>query len=141
MSLESMRRAVETRLTTQLTLTHPTVKIKYENVKFVQPKNVPYVSVFIIEGDSFQANLGKSFTERHIGIVQIDIMTPEGVGTNIRNQLADRIGAIFRRYQESLLGGGYVHFRTPRNTPLGNEGLFDKMAVSIPYIRDEKYID
>lgn len=139
MSIESMRKFVETTLTNQLALTHPTVKIKYENVKFIQPSGVIYVSTFLLEGDAFQASLGNKFVERHVGVLQIDIMTPEGIGTAGRNSLADRISEIFRRLNSLLDDGAYVQFRIPRSTALGNEGLFDRMAVSVSYYRDEKY--
>lgn len=139
MSVESMRRFVETTITTQLALTHPNVKIKYENVKFAPRPNDMYVAAYIIEGDSFQASLGNRFVERHVGIVQVDIMTPEGQGTSTRNILADRIGEIFRRLKATLVDGSYLQFRVPRATPLGNEGLYDRMAVSIAYYRDERY--
>lgn len=138
MSLELFRQYVESRLTTQLASSDPLVKIKYENVKFVQPVGSTYVSIYLIEGDSFQANLGNSFTERHVGVLQIDIMTPEGTGTKYRNELADRIGGFFRAKQIGMVDGSYAWFKTPRNTALGNEGLFDRIAVSITYTRDEK---
>ena len=139
MSVNALRKHVETRLSTQLAITNPTVKIKYENVKFNQPSNQTYVSIYLLEGDSFQASLGTSFTERHVGVLQVDIMTPEGTGTQSRNALAETIGGFFRRNQALLEDGSYVQFRVPRYTSLGNEGLFDRIAVSIPYYRDEKY--
>lgn len=140
MSLESLRKYVEHRLTSQLALTHPAVKIKYENVKFNQPSGSLFVAVYVIDGDSFPANLGDKFTERHVGIIQIDVMTPEGSGTSNRNKLSDRISEIFRIKQAVLDDGSSVTFRSPRTTPLGNEGLFDRVAITFPYYRDEKYI-
>lgn len=139
MSLESMRKYVETTLTTELASTHPSVKIKYENVKFVPVSGGTYVAIYILDGDAFQASLGNRFTERHVGVLQIDIMSPEGSGTTYRNSLADRISSIFRRLNSLLVDGSYLQFRVPRTTALGNEGLYDRLAVSISYYRDEKY--
>lgn len=140
MSLDLMRQYVEVRLTNLLASSNPGMKIKYENVKFDQPSGQAYVSIYIIEGDSFRTNLGSSLVERHVGVLQIDIMTPEGTGTSARNQLADTIGGFFREQEAGFVDGSYVKFRNPRNTSLGNEGLFDRIAVSITYRRDEKIL-
>lgn len=139
MSLETMRAFVETRVKSViLASAFPSTTIRFDNVPFSQPKNAPYVAVHIMDGSSFQANLGNRFTERHPGVVQIDVVVPKDGGKHTQNLMAEAIGSSFRALRASLADQASVQFKTPSYKDLGEEGPWCVMAVSLPFIRDEK---
>jgi Bacteriophage related domain of unknown function len=140
MSKESMRAYVETRVKNLMAANYPTTPIQYDNVPFIQPKSEHYIAIHILDGESFQANLGNSFRERHPGVLQIDVLAPRDMGTKLQNQIAKTIGTAFTALNDRLSDGASVVFRTPSYPDLGEQGPWKVCAVSVGYYRDERAV-
>lgn len=68
---------------------HPTVLQRFENQKFEQPNNVPWIYVSVLPGDSIRADIGtnqKNFY--HYGAIQVQLMVPESTGTKQLHEMA-----------------------------------------------------
>lgn len=140
MSIEDARVVIIEMFRTQFDVLNPTIPIKYPNQKFDQPSAKPWVSIVIMGGESFQANLGISnITERSVGIVQIDIMFPEDQGTKQMSELSETIGRIYSRKQKASGLLGSIVFKTPDIEDMGIELGFYHYMIRIPFRRDQKY--
>lgn len=140
MTVETQRAAIISRFKTQFDLTYPAVQVRYENHDFNQPDNTTWVALHILgSDDSFQANLGvTNVTERHVGIVQIDIISPEDSGTKTTAEIADFCGKIFSRYEVKSAANESITFKTPSHTPMGVENGQYRHMVRISFRRDER---
>ena len=137
MTIEASRAVIISEFKTKFDDANPSIPVKYPNHKFVQP-DTTWAAIVILGGTSQQANLGvKNVTERHVGLVQIDIMVPEDEGTKEGGELAQAAGAIFSRQQFSA-GTSSLTFQTPEIKPIGDDGGFDRTMVRIEFRRDEK---
>ncbi|XAI96051.1 hypothetical protein [Microcystis phage Mwe-JY26] len=134
---EPMRAFVESRVSSLIASAHPGTPISFENVTFAQPKSQHYIAVHILDGDSFQANLGRKHVERTPGILQVDVAAPKDVGKVTLNQIIKTLKDGFRGLQAPLVPRGSVSFRSPSSRRLGNEGAWFVVAMSVPYHRDE----
>lgn len=138
MSETTMRSAIEARLQTQMDNRLPKTLLRFDDVSATQPANEPYVTFTILEGDGRRANLGGKRTTRHVGVLQIDCMYPKGSGLGPVSRLATFAGSLFDEWVASLPDNATVNFRVPKQADLGEQGEFRRMAVSIPYWRDER---
>lgn len=140
-ALDEVRQVITTKLKTSgFSTTFPDVPIQYPNQAFSAPDNKVYVKVTIIAGDSIQAQLtNTNQVDRHVGIVQFDIVAPLDSGTKKQNDVADYLGKLFRRQNIPTLTAGTLVFKTPNNVNVGSERGADRQVVRIPFRRDERY--
>ncbi|MDW9531873.1 phage tail terminator-like protein [Sinorhizobium meliloti] len=143
MSEASMRSAIEFRLQQYLQARTPPVALFFENVKATKPEKKEYVEFTILEGNSRRANLGDPAkgvvrTVRHVGVLQLDVMYPKDTGMGAVTRLASSCGQLFDEWSHRLPDNATVNFKTPKQTSMGIVGEFQRIAVSIPYWRDEK---
>lgn len=128
------RQAIEERLAAN----YSAVPIKYENLSFVPPTNTSWIALTILTGSAFQASLGtgnSSRLTRFSGIIQIDIYTPEGVGTKSAKDIADVISAIYDNVQFSSGSSGTITCRVPDYKTLGIVDGWYHAVVSVAYQR------
>lgn len=138
MSESTMRSAIESRLAGHLSTQQPPVTLFFENTKGTKPSKAPYVEFTVLEGNSRRANLGGNRTVRHVGVLQIDVMWPKDTGMGGVERLASKCGSWFDEWSVKLEDDASLNFKTPRQTTMGIAGEFQRIAVSIPYWRDEK---
>jgi hypothetical protein len=125
MSYEAERLSIETKLDDNWM----TTPIAYENVSFNPPSNSPWIRLFIINGDSGYNTLN-SF--RYVGVVTIQVFTPQNGGTNTARKYADTISAIFRGKEfDGLI------FRASTVKSVGISDGWYQVNVTIPFWRDE----
>jgi len=136
MSLEAQRAYVEQHVADFMAANYVGVPVAYENVPFVQPDGV-FGSLFIMEGQSFRANLGKTYVIRHPGIIQFDAYQPENTGTSTVKVLAEAIGDLFKERGVNLSDGSRLVFRTPSLLPSPQAKGFARQMVRVGYYRDE----
>lgn len=137
MTLELARQAITTQFKNAFQAASPSTKVKYENLKFTQPTNTPWVEFYIMNGTSHQANLGETnVTERFVGYVQISIFTPEDSGSKDVTELSELVGRIFSRQQLNA-GSSAIVFKTPDYKSLGSANGFTMHYVRIPFRRDQ----
>jgi hypothetical protein len=139
-ALDEVRKAVtEKLLSSGFSTTFPDVPIQYPNQSFETPDDKTYIRLSIIHGDSIQAQLAATRqVDRHVGIVQFDVVTPLDVGTKKQNDVADFLGKIYRRTNIQTATAGTLVFKTPSNFVVGQERGADRVVVRIAFRRDEE---
>jgi hypothetical protein len=141
-ALDEVRQAITQKLATSgFTTTFPDVPIQFPNQPFETPDNKTYIKISIIHGDSDQAQLAKTREiDRHVGILQFDVITPLDSGTMKQNNVSDFLGKIYRRQSIPTLNAGTLIFRTPSHLVVGMERGADRVVVRIPFRRDEQIL-
>ena len=84
MSVAAQHQSVETLFMTAVAAgPYASAPIKFENAPFKQPET-PWFALTLLDGNSFSTNLnpGKKI-DRHVGIVQVDILVPELTGARL----------------------------------------------------------
>lgn len=137
--LDKIRELITDRTKTALaaSVVYSPVKMFYPNQPFEQPKNTLWAKLSIIGGEGLQASLGYNPTERHVGILQFDVIFPEDKGTKIGNDFAEFLGNLFRFQHLRSSPSTSVVFRTPSYS-IGNRIVTgtERIVVRIPYRRD-----
>jgi hypothetical protein len=136
MSLESLRVWAEGTIQTAMHASYPAVRIKFDNSPFQQPDLI-WTAFCILDGKSVAVNLGTLKVDRHVGLVQFDVLAPQNSGTSYANQIAEFGGKQFREKKVSLSDGAVVVFKTPAFRHMGTSGGFYRICVSVNYWRDE----
>jgi len=137
MSLDSMRVYVESTYQAAMQASHPSVPVRFDNINFQQPQTA-WADLCILSGKSFAANLGSKVVDRHVGIVQVNILVPQRSGEKLANDLAEFSGQVFRRKNQILSDGAVARFRIPEFARSGQSLGFYSVIVRIPYWRDER---
>lgn len=128
---DAERSAIEGRFNTLWGTTTP---VKYENVAFSQPRGVPWVALTIINVDARPTTLSGG-TERHTGLVFVQVFDLLDQGQARARTLAEQAAAIFRNVLVTASDGSTITFRTPTLVTIGSrEGLF-QMNMRVPYLR------
>lgn len=130
MSFSTARRDIEKRLNDNWS----TTEIAWDNVKFSPVNGTAWVACHIFEDTVNRINIGVPGQHRVTGTVVINIMLPEGGGTDIARQYGDTLAAIFRDAQFS----GITFRETTLNNTGINEGWYQFNLV-IPFYWDGIY--
>ena len=118
----------------------PDVPIQVPNQPFATPPDKTYINVSIIHGESEPAQITQTRqVDRHVGILQFDIVTPLDIGTKKQNDVADYLSKIFRRSSIQTASAGTLIFRTPNYIVVGSDRGADRLVVRIPFRRDEQF--
>lgn len=128
MTLDADNIAIESRFETQWGLTTP---VAYMNVEFDPPRGSPWVRLSVLPGGEGQIELGNPSLDRHVGIIDVSIFTPEGKGTKQARELAEQAAAVFRK--ASFSG---ILCRNPDVTTVGVMDGWHQITVRVPYQRD-----
>lgn len=141
-ALDQVRQAVIQKLIASgFAATFPDVPIQYPNTSFKTPDDKTYIRLSIIQGDSIQAQLSNTRSvDRHVGILQFDVVTPLDVGTKKQNDVADFLGKVYRRTNVVTPSAGTLVFKTPSTLTVGQERGADRLVVRIPFRRDEEVL-
>lgn len=138
MSEDTQRAWIEERLINSLPLAPVEADVEINNVKFKTRDGVPYLTYFILGGDGKQAELVQGGYERHVGVLQIDVLVPENTGTGDLSRLAAWATKLFSRESVLLPDNARLRFRVGSHTYLGVRDGLARRVVSVPYWRDEK---
>jgi hypothetical protein len=139
-ALDEVRKAITEKLISSgFIAAFPDVPIQYPNQSFETPDDKTYIRLSIIHGDSIQAQLTNTRqVDRHVGILQFDVVTPLDSGTKKQNDVADYLGKIYRRSNIPTTTAGTLVFKTASNLVVGQERGADRVVVRIPFRRDEE---
>lgn len=91
MSSEAIREALSGYLAPAFATAQPAVPIFFENNDFVQPKGTHWVYVTIIDNDTKRANIGNSRQFKTCGVINCQIMAPEGQGSKNLKGISDTL--------------------------------------------------
>lgn len=105
------------------------VSVQYDNAPFDPPDEDPWVRFTIVWGSARQTEIGATPKFRGAGVAIAQIFVLEETGTNVLNDLADKIAAVFRKYTD-----GTVTFRTPSPRLVGRDGKWWQLNVECPFI-------
>lgn len=135
MSEDAQRAYIEHRLQSQIEFYEPDWLVDFSN----SPERVKAlrVSYVIMGGKSKRANLGSRKVDRHVGVLQLNVVVPESIGNGKRDRMADWLGSIFNEVEKILKDDSRLHFRVPEFRDLGTKLGESVKVVSIPYWRDE----
>lgn len=139
MSLESLRVWAESTIQTAMHVSYPAISIKFDNSPFQQPDRA-WTAFCILDGKSVAVNLGTVKVDRHVGVLQFDVLVPQNTGTSQANLIAEFGGKQFREKKISLSDGAVLTTKTPSLRHMGTSGGFFRICVSVGYWRDERAI-
>lgn len=137
MSIDTMRAKLTDMLDTGLSTTAASgVPIRYENHKFIQPTNGPWMSFHIKNIDAMQANIGsQSRYDKYAYMILVDVLVPEGTGTKIMNDYMEIVARIFEAKSIPLADGEVVITKTAKHAPGPLQFGFYLGTVMIPATR------
>lgn len=119
--------------------------IAVPNQPFTTPTNSMFVVISIVERGTFRKSLGINFFKRHIQTFQIDLYTPEDLGTKQSRVVADQLEPIYQDLILTLTDGEHVKFGTPSARVLASNEQrasnlndnWDRYIIECPYYRDQ----
>lgn len=136
MSFDSVRVAVTTTIQNELAPKAPDIPIHFENQKFKQPQG-PWFYVAVIPGDGQRMEISSSRRYRHFGVINMQVMVPQDVGTKLLNELTNIAFTVLADRSWVLPGGGRMttHCCKRRNRGLLNGFL--TYSIQVEYRHDE----
>ena len=136
MSMETLRVWAESTIQSAMHISYPAVPIKFDNAPFKQP-DTAWTAFCLLDGKSTAVNLGTIKVDRHVGLVQFDVLVPQNSGTKLANLICEFGGKQFRDQRVTLSDGAVVKFQTPSFRHMGTSGGFFRTVCSVVYWRDE----
>ncbi len=142
MGLDAVRTKTEQVLAAALAAAHPTAKINYENVKFMQPKQAPWVEVRMTPGKTTRADVGSRRVRHSWGVVNLTVLVPEETGTATIHNIGDTIENAFLDRNFALPGdGGYLTYYCVTRRNRGVINGFLAHGVMIEYRNQTNFVD
>lgn len=115
----------------------PTVALEFENVEGeLHAGAVPRARLVILDGVASEIGIGAP-NVRHDGLVQVEVVDAPGVGTARARGIADSAAAILGGQVLESVGAGRVIFRAAYATSRGVVDGWYRIAVTVPFVRDE----
>lgn len=116
MSLEQARAAVAATFQSEFGAAYPTVPISFENVRFEQPVNKPWVYFSFILGDAVRQELSDAKRYRHLGVVNVTVMVPTDTGTKLSTEIVDKVFNILADRQWNTADGALTTYGAQKRT-------------------------
>lgn len=105
MSSDAIRETIATKLVATFPLAAPTVKLFFENQDFAQPTNqTAWAYCTIQDSRTGRCEISNAGRYETLGVVNIQIMTPEGTGTKLIRTVCDKLSLILTDKQFPLIG-------------------------------------
>lgn len=136
MSLDALRQYAESATMAFMAAHYPGTPTRFENVSFTQPAT-QWAAVYVLDGKSFLANIGTKKVDRHVGLIQLDVMVPAFAGTKPAYAIGEAWGKVFRDQDVRLPDGAVTKFKTYEVTNMGTHNGFYRVVFRVPYWRDE----
>lgn len=124
---------IEKRIVSQVGFYHPEFLVDINNVPEDQKKN--RVTYMLLAGKAARSTLGAKW-DRHVGILQLEIMVPESEGNGNRDRVGDFLSDIFNEYEVTLTGDVRLRFKVPAPRDFGCVSGESKLIISVPYWAD-----
>lgn len=137
MSQELMRAYCADRFTTGMAANYPAVKLKFENVKFIQPATA-FVEMNLDETHAAFASTGSTrrFYRTH-ELLSFILNWPENAGTKQQAECAEYLKDLFQGRTVVLGGTNAVTFHVGKLVTQGLSNGFYRKVVMIPCWRDQ----
>jgi hypothetical protein len=132
----NMTTAVETHFQTYMDTNHPGVSVIYDNVDIPSDESV-YVLISILASDeSVPVGMGKTAKSRNVGLIQVDAMSPSGIGAGRAQDLAQAAANAFARMELSVPSEGQLTFGDPTVIPGEGDKTTYRRIMRVPYSYD-----
>ena len=130
MSDSAVTTYIEKRIVSQVGFSYPEFTVDIRSVpEDESPKRVAYL---LIGGRSARSTLGAKW-DRHIGILQIEVIIPDNQGNGERDEVADFLADTFNELEVTLPNDIRLRFKVPSQRDFGTGDGESKKIVSIPY--------
>lgn len=107
---------------------YPNMPVFYENQKFDPPIDKTWIMVSILPGYQGRENIGNEAHFKSLGVVNIQIMTPEAKGTREPRLAADTLFEILADRQTPIPGAGSV---TTYGVSIRTRGLMNSLWTMV----------
>lgn len=114
------------------------VAIGFENQKFEQPKNDPFLIAWFKYSPSRRASIGTAHRfDRHSGFFMVDCLVPEKTGASTVWKMADAVVDSFEAQTFTIGDGSAVSLMVPSTYSSGKaQDGFYIVTVMVPFIVD-----
>lgn len=138
MSMDSLRRLVETRIESVFKPAYLNTSIYYDNVPFTEVRTeAGFFRINFMESMGMQANLGTTSVDRFMGLLNLSMFVKEDTGTVKLNTELEAMAALFKKQTFTLVDGAYVTFRVPAYISMPVQRGYANRTSRIPYTRNE----
>jgi hypothetical protein len=119
--------------------------IAWPNKPFETPANSMFCVYSTLSLGTLRRSLGNSFFKRSLGVVQVDIYTPQDQGTKRAREISDRLEGLYEMLVLPLTDGESVQFGTPSGRVLDPNVIrasnlddnWDRFVFEAPHYRDQ----
>lgn len=127
---------IETRFRDRAGAATPTVPVRWPNVLFEPPGNAIFVEWRMLTEEGFQAAMGSKPIFRHVGAIQIDVVSPLNSGTRAAADIGRKLIAPFSDQQCPIAHGHIVNFKTASSRAADEANNRQRLIVRAAYWRD-----
>jgi hypothetical protein len=116
--------------------TSPSMPVAWPNVSY-DPPSTGYLRVSHLPNETDQVTLGTSGQNRHMGLLQVDVMWPKGEGSVDPLEVAAQVVAHFKRGTTFTQNSVDIRIVSPPSiSPPLDDDPFRAYPVTIPYLAD-----
>lgn len=127
---------VESRFRDLVGAIDPNLPVQWPNIAFKTPNDRHYLQWRIFDEEYFRASLGSNPVYRHVGGIQMDILSPLNVGTRPASILATGLLDGFRDKQFQIDHGHIVQYRRGSSQNLDDDNNRLRTMLRVVYHRD-----
>jgi hypothetical protein len=116
---------------------YPGTKIYTPNAKWIEPVNSPYFSFHVLEGDTFNANVGSKKVERTAVVLHIAVYTPVETFERTAVEMTETTSRLFSNLNFWVNASQNVNFRAA-SIKTSSDPKTNKFRVigTVPGVRD-----
>ncbi len=129
--MKAIRSIMDARLSNLATAEQ--VQVAWENSDFNPPESAIYWRSFLLPGDASAVGLGTEAENFHLGVYQVDVLAPAGIGWGDASVSAAKVVSAFKRGTDLTVGDCQIRITRAQPGPGMREGGRFKIPVSIYY--------
>lgn len=135
MSKNDFKRFVEKKLQVKFAADYPAVLLKFPNATIDNPEEQIHAEVSFPSEVGFRKSLGQKPVNAYAGLVQIDVLIPDGTGTGVSDRMLEDVASVMAEDTFSISPNHEVEFAIASVMDIGQTGQYFRSAVRIPYTR------
>lgn len=127
---------VETIFADAMAILYPDMSVYFSNSAV--PKDLDEYAVIHIMAseDVIPINLGITAKSRNVGVIQVDVYTPQDTGAGLGSTIANAIGKVFKRQVVAAGTEGQITFKDSSVVDRGEVRGRHKQQMRVPYRYD-----
>ena len=132
-STAAIKATIEQSLVTAL----PTVPTDFRNVPFTPPAGQAWLRVWVLWGASQRRTMQPTKTNMLLGLVQVDIFTPQSIGEGVGMRLADQVRAVYNRRELSSVRFDVPSGPIPLEQETINQQIWERSSIRCNFNAEE----